>query len=441
MEESPMSENRIPVLQIDIPIVKPGKQQPDLDEASRKLYAETFQNIVRIETAKTTGTGFAVQRPNLIVTDYHCIESSNEVKVRTSDGKLWKAVVKDIDDVNDLALLEIQGNPSIKPHTLGDEKALRSDQKVIALGHPYGSKPVYISPGKLVETVENSTPHPMFRGQSVFQGRTDMTPEEALANSNLSAGQKKDLEAFINKQYLYTRLHVRPGNSGGPLLTEDGKVVGVTAMSSDQLKYSHSLFTPASDLKALLERKNPLFQFQHEYKGAEWTRTYSSLLKEQPLLTGAGTGVAGYLGYRGLVTRSKIFSGIVPGSLTAFGAYDLLDDGRNALSATTNLDRFKYGAATLGDITMVGGGMLHMSSPWIGRGATNLGDKACQELLGKAGSEAAKSLNKAGKVGLGLLALGAAVKYGSDFIPNRLVQTRQSRSDGDDRPPFRPPQK
>lgn len=436
-----MSENRIPVLQIDIPIVKPWKQQPDLDEASRKLYAETFPNIVRIETAKTTGTGFAVQSPNLIVTDYHCIEGSNQVKVRTADGKLWKAIVKDIDDVNDLALLEIQGNPSIKPYTLGDEKLLRTDQKVIALGHPHGSKPVYISPGKLVEPVDNRTPHPVFQNQSVFQGKTDMTPEEALANGNLSAGQKKDLQAYINKQYLYTRLHVRPGNSGGPLLTEDGKVVGIAAMSAAQLKYSHSLFTPASDLKALLDRPTPLFQFQHEYKGAEWTRTYSNLLRERPLLTGLGTGAAGYFGYRGLVTQSKIFYGILPGSLTAFGAYDLLDDGRNTLSATTNLDRFKHGAATLGDVTMVGGGMLHMSSPWIGRSATNLAPKAAHELLGKAGSEAAKSLNKAGKVGLGLLALGAAVKYGSDFIPNRLVQTGQSRSDGDDRPPFRPPQK
>ncbi|MBY0551487.1 MAG: serine protease [Candidatus Obscuribacterales bacterium] len=435
-----MSENRIPALQIDIPFVKPEKQQPDLDEASRKLYAESFPNIVRIETSKTTGSGFAVQRPNLIVTDYHCIEGSNEVKVRTADGKLWKAIVKDIDDVNDLALLEIQGNPDIKPYTLGDEKALKADQKVVALGHPYGSKPVYISPGKLVEQLDNRTPHPVFLNQSVFKGRTGMTPEEALANPCLSAGQRKDLEAYINKQYLYTRLHVRPGNSGGPLMTEDGKVVGVTAMSTKKLNYSHSLFTPAADLKALLDRQTPLFHFQHQYKGAEWTRTYGNLLADRPLLTGAGTGVAGYLGYRGLVTRNKIFSGVLPGSLTAFGAYDLLGDARDTLSATTNLDRFRYGAATLGDAAMVGGGVLHMTSPWIGRGITNPpGTKAAQEFFGKAGAEAAKSLNRAGKVGLGILAAGAAVKYGSDFIPNRLVLTEQSRSDGDSRPPFRPP--
>lgn len=116
----------IHALKTDQPLALPGAPQPSVDDVTRRLYEAAQPSIVRVETTKEggvgTGTGFAVTRPGLIATDYHCVAGAKEIKVRLSNGDFHRARIKDIDDINDLAILELEGTPpaSLKPLPLSD---------------------------------------------------------------------------------------------------------------------------------------------------------------------------------------------------------------------------------------------------------------------------------------------------------------------------------
>ncbi|MBY0549793.1 MAG: serine protease [Candidatus Obscuribacterales bacterium] len=429
----------IHALKTDQPLALPGEPQPSVDDVTRRLYEAAQPSIVKVETTKDggvgVGTGFAVTRPGLIATDYHCVAGAKEIKVRLPNGDFHRARIKDIDDINDLAILELEGTPppSLKPLPLGDSSKIAPDTRITALGHPEGLSPVYVSPGYHVTDVRF--------GNKLFGNLFGVTPENYLAKDTLTPKDREDAKAVIERQLMYTRVHIRPGNSGGPLLNNEGKVVGICDITADPEKFSHSLFTPVSDLNKLLNREKPKFQASYAYTGEAWTDSYRGALTNSPVFTATGTGLLAGGAYLGLARSSYARAAGVWGG-AAYGALSLPEDAQELCNSTNTRDKLKYGTASLGDLSMLTGGAMRLGArpleSLMMRSAAQEGSLLSSLALRGAESTLVKStLSKAGRVGVALLAVGAAVKIGSDFIPNRLVQTDLSRTDTNDiRPPF-----
>jgi serine protease Do len=140
--------------------------------------------------AGALGSGFVIREDGLIVTNRHVIVGARTVRVRLADGRELPAKIVGADAVTDIALLRVQAGhlPVLR---LGSSEAVSVGDAVIAIGNPYGL------------------------GQSVSAGIVS------------ARGRILEDDPYID--FLQTDAAINRGNSGGPLLTVDGTVVGVTS--------------------------------------------------------------------------------------------------------------------------------------------------------------------------------------------------------------------
>jgi putative serine protease PepD len=142
-----------------------------------------------------TGTGFVYDGDGHIVTNEHVIDGASSVSVKLSDGSTWKATVVGSDTSSDLAVLKISAPASkLTPLPLADSSAAQVGDGVVAIGNPFGLDGTVTS--GIISAVDREIAAP------------DETPIEGAIQT----------DAAINH-----------GNSGGPLLNLEGKVIGVTA--------------------------------------------------------------------------------------------------------------------------------------------------------------------------------------------------------------------
>lgn len=195
-----------------------------------------------IETV--TGSGFFVTEDGRIATDYHVIQGLKGIEIQTADGRRFAAKVedvsRDVDKANDLALLKVNApGERFMALPLGDPNFKRNDS-VLAIGYPRGWQDMYISPGTY-----NGT-----------QSLNRVVSPKSLGDGE--DGHRTVLDATI---------HVEPGNSGGPLLSKDGRVVGIIATTdakpnqTDDTKSvpgSTAESTPVAVLLNLLNRSQRL---------------------------------------------------------------------------------------------------------------------------------------------------------------------------------------
>jgi serine protease Do len=140
------------------------------------------------------GSGFIVSPDGFIVTNAHVVENAEEIIVRLTDKREFKAKVIGADTRSDVAVLKVEatGLPTVK---VGDTSKLRVGEWVIAIGSPFGF------------------------ANTVTAGIVSATSRE-----NLAGDPNLDSVPFIQ-----TDVAVNPGNSGGPLINMRGEVVGINS--------------------------------------------------------------------------------------------------------------------------------------------------------------------------------------------------------------------
>jgi len=156
---------------------------------------DLFEQLPSPRRRSGTGTGFIIDPAGIILTNNHVVSGGGKVKVRLHDGREFEAAKVRTDPRTDLAVIWIEGAGELPAAKLGDSDKLEIGDWVIAVGNPFG----------LSETVTAGIISAKSRGIGVAQ----------------------------REDFLQTDAAINPGNSGGPLVSLDGKVVGInTAISS-----------------------------------------------------------------------------------------------------------------------------------------------------------------------------------------------------------------
>jgi serine protease Do len=168
-------------------------QVPNLQEDDP--FYEFFRRFIpqpgpREFQAQSLGSGFIISADGFIMTNAHVVDAADEVTVKLTDKREFKAKVIGADRRTDMALLKIDatGLPAVK---VGDPNKLRVGEWVVAIGSPFG--------------FENTV----------------------TAGIVSAKGRSLPQENFV--PFIQTDVAVNPGNSGGPLFNMKGEVVGINS--------------------------------------------------------------------------------------------------------------------------------------------------------------------------------------------------------------------
>ena len=141
------------------------------------------------------GTGFVYDTQGDIVTNAHVVDGSSSFKVKFQNGNTVSATLVGKDDSSDIAVLKVNvASDQLHPLTMGNSANVLPGEAVAAIGSPFG----------LTETMTS--------------GIVSAIDRTITAPNNYSISGAIQTDAPINH-----------GNSGGPLLTMDGQVIGVNA--------------------------------------------------------------------------------------------------------------------------------------------------------------------------------------------------------------------
>ncbi len=170
-----------------------GQGQNDRTDPFGDFFKNFFdQNPDQKMKQQSLGSGFIIHKDGYIITNNHVVAKADEIKVKLSDGREFKAKVIGRDPKTDLALIKISSLFKDLPVLeLGDSDKMRVGDWVLAVGNPFGLE------------------HTVTQGIISATGRV------------IGSGPYDN--------FLQTDAPINPGNSGGPLVNLKGEVIGINS--------------------------------------------------------------------------------------------------------------------------------------------------------------------------------------------------------------------
>ena len=162
------------------------------------------------------GSGIIVESSGYILTNNHVVVNSKETEVSLADGRKFKAVLIGYDAMNDLAVLKIQADKLVAANW-GDSDQAEPGALVWAVGSPFGL-------------------------------------ERTITSGILSAKHRVGLSGSTHQDFLQTDAAVNPGNSGGPLVDSQGRVIGINTAIVGDAYQGISFAIPSKVAREVYER-------------------------------------------------------------------------------------------------------------------------------------------------------------------------------------------
>ncbi|WER49720.1 DegQ family serine endoprotease [Cupriavidus sp. WKF15] len=147
------------------------------------------------QLVKGLGSGFIVSPDGLILTNAHVVDGAQEVTVKLTDRREFKAKVLGTDQQTDVAVIRIDAKdlPVVR---LGDPSRVKVGEPVLAIGSPYGF--------------------------------------ENTVTAGIVSAKSRSLPDDTYVPFIQTDVAVNPGNSGGPLFNQRGEVIGINSQIYSQ---------------------------------------------------------------------------------------------------------------------------------------------------------------------------------------------------------------
>jgi putative serine protease PepD len=213
-----------------------------------QIYRRAYKGVVQVtvssqadspfggsQTQRAQGSGLVYDSDGHIVTNQHVVDGAESISVRLWNGKTYSARVVGTDSSTDLAVLKIDAPSSVLvPLTLGNSDKVAVGDGVVAIGSPFG----------LAETVTSGIVSALHRQMTAPNG-------------------------FAIDDSIQTDAAINHGNSGGPLLNQQGRVIGVNAQIESESGGNDGVgfAIPSNTVRSVVSQILATGKAEHAYLG------------------------------------------------------------------------------------------------------------------------------------------------------------------------------
>jgi serine protease Do len=203
------------------------------------------------------GSGFIVDANGTIVTNNHVVKDAKSVSVTLDDGTSLPAKVVGTDPRTDIAVLKVDAHKQLPYIQLGNSETVKPGQWVVAMGNPFGL------------------------GGTVTAG--------------IVSAQGRDIGDGPYDQFIQIDAPINQGNSGGPLFTQDGKVIGMNTaiLSPSGGSIGIGFAIPSDMIKTVVAQLEKTGHVTRGYIGVEAQQVSETVAKAMHLNGSSGALLAG----------------------------------------------------------------------------------------------------------------------------------------------------
>jgi S1-C subfamily serine protease len=189
----------------------PSQSSPSTSAGEQAIVNKVAPGLVLINTTlqynseTAAATGMVISPDGLVLTNNHVIEDSTSIVARTANGHQYQAKVLGYDVTGDIAVIQLQDASGLTTVPVGQSGSVKTGDSVVAMGNAEGQNAIVPAAGQV--TALNQTITAGDQGGSVTQ--------ETLHNM------------------IETNANIVSGDSGGPLASSAGQVIGMDTAGND----------------------------------------------------------------------------------------------------------------------------------------------------------------------------------------------------------------
>lgn len=241
----------------------PTALEDDQDNQQRSQMPFPFNQMLpegpqqREHAMEARGSGFIISADGIIVTNNHVVKDARSVSVTLDDGTVLPAKIIGRDPRTDIAILKLDAQKPLPYIQLGNSRDVKPGEWVVAMGNPFGL------------------------GGTVTAG--------------IVSAVSRDIGAGPYDQFIQVDAPINQGNSGGPLFTQDGKVIGMNTaiLSPSGGSVGIGFAIPSDMIRTVSAQIEKTGHVTRGYVGVEAQQIAGATAKALHLSDGSGALLAG----------------------------------------------------------------------------------------------------------------------------------------------------